>query len=135
LDELLRAILPQREKKDGGHDHPHVVAWTKLHKAIKDILPERNLLAHAPVKEIEAVQTRMPLTHPDPFVTLATWLEIIVSEGEKLRGRSESKPIRATDLTTHLRAIEMLTARISVFHGTIAAEPPVGPPLHKSQRR
>jgi len=134
VDDLVRAILPQRERKDGGHDHPHVIAWTKLHKAIKDVLPERNLLAHAPVKEVEAVQTRMPLTGPDPFVTLASWLEIVMSEGEKLRGRGEKKPIRTNDLTEHLAAVQFLSSRIAVFHGTIAAEPPGEPPPRKSPR-
>lgn len=31
-DKLIRAILPQRERKDGGHDHPHQRYARKLRR-------------------------------------------------------------------------------------------------------
>jgi hypothetical protein len=133
VDELLRAILPPRTRKNGGHDHPHVVTWNEVCSAIKDALGERNLLAHAPVREVEAVQTMVPLTGADPFKTLASWLEIIASEGERLKSVSEKKPIRTKDLHAHLTAVELLTKRISVFHGMIAKVPPEAPAPRKSR--
>ena len=72
VDELLRAILPPRARKNGGHEHPHVVVWNKVCSAIRNALEERNLLAHAPVREVEAGQTMVPLTSTDPFKTLAS---------------------------------------------------------------
>jgi hypothetical protein len=132
VDELLHAILPPR-RKNGGHDHPHVVAWNKVCSAIRDALEERNLLAHAPVREVEAVQTMVPLTGADPFKTLASWLEIIASKGERLKSVSERKPIRTKDLHAHLTAVELLSKRISVFHGMIAKVLPEAPAPRKSR--
>ena len=131
-DELVRAKLPERIRKNGGKDHPHLVVWTKLNTAIKDLLPPRNQLAHAPVREVEKIERRASLASGDVFATLATWLEIVESKGERLRGRGEKKPIRTKDLTTHLKEVEDLSVRISVFHGLIAAKPPEEPAPHKS---
>lgn len=135
VDELLQTILPQRTRKNGGHDHPHVVAWGKVYHAIDKLLGERNSLAHAPVREVEAVQTMVPLTGDDPFKTLASWLEIVLSEGERLRSVPKGKPLRTKDLHSHLAAVELLAIRISVFHGTIAKAPPEEPAPHKAQHR
>jgi hypothetical protein len=85
------------------------------------MLDERNSLAHAPVREVEAVETMVPLTGTDPFKTLASWLEIVQSENERLRTDKESKPIRTKDLQSHLTAVETLAAKISVFHAMITS--------------
>jgi hypothetical protein len=47
-DELLRHVLPKRERPNGGHDHPDVMAWDALDKEITELLPTRNRLAHHP---------------------------------------------------------------------------------------
>ena len=134
-DELVRVILPKKERPDGGKDHKWVVTWAKLYTDIKDLLPERNLLAHAPVREVETVQTLLSLTGEMRISTLASWLEIVMSEGEKLRGKADKPPIRAQHLKSHLEAVKLLAARISVFHGTIAAEPPATPSQNSTAPR
>ena len=40
-DELIRAVLPRREQKDGGHDHPSVKQWTEIRNDLKSMLSTR----------------------------------------------------------------------------------------------
>lgn len=123
-DELVRAILPKKERPDGGKDHKWVTTWSKLYNDVKDMLPERNLLAHSPVREVEAVKYLSSLATKERIKTLASWTEIVASEGEKLRGKPVKPPIRTKHLENHLTAVKLLAARISVFHGTIVEEQP-----------
>jgi hypothetical protein len=38
VDELLRAVLPKRKRKSGGHDHPDVKKWNTLRSNLEDLL-------------------------------------------------------------------------------------------------
>src|SRR4051812_31103108 len=35
VDELMSTALPQRGRKNGGHDHPDLVAWTRIYSQVK----------------------------------------------------------------------------------------------------
>ena len=91
-DELLPASLPppQRPKKDGGHDPPLVSRWKKISGDIRELLPIRNLLAHAPVRQVTSTRPRPSLAQkgaPAGVTFLPTWLEVAMSANEELRGR------------------------------------------------
>jgi hypothetical protein len=40
VDELLRAILPPRDREDGGHDHPLVSEWIDIFREIEAQAPQ-----------------------------------------------------------------------------------------------
>lgn len=50
-DELLATLLPQREKRNGGHDHHSIKEWKTVRKRIKDCLAIRRSIAHHPLSE------------------------------------------------------------------------------------
>lgn len=121
-DELVRCVLPERTRKNGGHNHRLVIEWDKLRKAIKNLLEPRNLLAHAPVQSVERVEYKSSLATDQSFTTLASWLEIALSKAERLRGKNEERLLRSKDLKSHLESVRALSIWISVFHSRAAAQ-------------
>jgi len=83
LDELVKARLPKKERKSGGHDHVDVKQWNDVCKDVTKLLTTRNRVAHHPVTDRHAFG--------DPTEVgvfgLKTWLEIYMGEHEQLRGR------------------------------------------------
>ena len=111
-DELVRNVLPPREKKDGGKDHPDVKIWDDLRKEIGDLLPIRNRIAHQPVKDI----TYPALSAVTALFDQMTWYQSHVSEAEMLRGRNDdAKPIGVVELSQHRIAVELITAKLDLF--------------------
>jgi hypothetical protein len=118
-DELVRTVLPRREKEDGGHDHADVKIWESLRKKIVDLLPIRNRLAHHPVTNKKIV----PEPTGDDAVSIAvsrlttlSWYESYVSDAERLRGGHEkAKPLMAPDLSNHRIAVEMIINELEIF--------------------
>lgn len=126
-DELLRTVLPQREKKDGGHDHPDVTRWVDVMNAINDLLPTRNLLAHSPVRESVFMWVRMTKEQPPIVERDDSWLEVAVSANEEMRGRKHSAPIKSEALPAHFREIEAALNTLIAFSDYIRKVPPAAP--------
>jgi hypothetical protein len=107
-DELVRTVLPKRTRKSGGHDHPDVIAWNDLKNDIKNELSTRSRIAHNPVSD------RRFLPPPKEgelrgLLHLYSWLEIYVSDAEKLRGRHDDiQPLRVDDLSSHCTTVQRL---------------------------
>jgi hypothetical protein len=132
-DELVKSVLPKRQRKSGGHDDPDVQQWKAIEKDFRDQQFVRSRIAHQPVawqrRAFRAGDTvGMPL--------IESWFEIYVSENESLRGRSEDwKPLRIDDLRQHLMNLNRVTGRLRQFLDRVlpkhfaASSPPVPPPI------
>jgi hypothetical protein len=84
--ELMLSVLPQRARQSGGHDHSDVKRWNTLVADIKNLLPTRNMLAHAPVIESVLVEYSLSMTDktkPPLTRTIESWIKIAMSEHEK----------------------------------------------------
>jgi hypothetical protein len=124
-DELLRTVLPPRERESGGHDHQDVKYWNETRLTIIDMLSTRNRLAHHPVEQKKIVPvfikpdgTQSTDAESEAVSSLMTfsWYESYVSEAEKLRGRHENlKPLTTPDLSSHRVEIESLKTRLEIF--------------------
>jgi hypothetical protein len=120
VDELIRTVLPQRTRKDGGHDHPDVIIWDKLRKEIGEHFPTRNRIAHHPVAEKKLINITIPGATPMPAAAsdllTFSWYESYVSDAERLRGKHEdAKPLGVPDLANHRVAIEGLITKLELF--------------------
>jgi hypothetical protein len=59
-----------------------------------------------------------------PDLLPTTWLELYVSDGERLRGRSEdAKPITVQDLVSHGEAAYAIRQRLHDFISTALPKP------------
>lgn len=47
-DEIVRTVLPERDRKNGGHDHHTTKMWRNIFNLIDERLKFRNQLAHSP---------------------------------------------------------------------------------------
>jgi hypothetical protein len=119
VSELLLAKLPQKSRKNGGHDDPLVSGWAKLEKAIGALLPTRNLLAHSPVTPTEAMRIRFG-NQREPMIV--SWLQVATSETEQLRGHGkQSATIPA--LVDHLKSVSEMTKRLQSYRTSLSAAP------------
>jgi hypothetical protein len=116
-DELLRVVLSER-------DGTKLQIWTEIRKEIETLLPTRNLLAHAPVR-----QELYPDTPDDPALRIEVgpdgikrqilrsvevmWVE--TSEHERLRGKGERSIVDAA-LSHHLTSVQAAAAKLGTFH-------------------
>lgn len=119
VNELVLTVLPKRERKSGGHDHPHVETWNDLRLDMIALLKIRNRIAHHPVQahEVNILTSANILDTPDLLAT--TWLEIYASDGERLRGRSEdASPLTVQDLIRHGRSVFEIRQRLHKFIST-----------------
>jgi hypothetical protein len=116
-DELVKSVLPKRERKSGAHDHPHTKLWNSIEKDFRDLQHLRRRIAHHPVALQQT--TYLPLLLP----ATPSWFEIYVSQNERLRLRDSSanlKPLRIEDLSRHHIELKQLTRRLSEFcHETL----------------
>src|SRR5271163_2220003 len=49
-DELVLSVLPKKDRKSGGHDHPSVKAWKAAKSGFSDLLAIRRRIAHHPAE-------------------------------------------------------------------------------------
>jgi hypothetical protein len=94
-EELLLAILPQRERKNGGHDHRLVKEWIVIRKGIKSELEVRNKLAHWPLAM--SVDMKVTTEPPSGTFSLTSTPIITMSPGERANPSSRigaKTPIR-----------------------------------------
>ena len=121
VSELMTHILPKPERKNGGHDHPDLIAWNTTQKEIKDLLADRTRIAHHPV-EFTFERTPQP---DDPMQPWPTMLEdlannssyhIYASQSERLRGRQkDAKPLDAPALYEHAMLVQRLSRVLRKF--------------------
>lgn len=90
-DELLLAILPAREKKDGGHDHRLVKEWIGIRNDIKSELAVRNKLAHWSLAMVGEMKINIdPTSKAGTFSLTFTTKILAMSPGES--AKSEKRP-------------------------------------------
>jgi hypothetical protein len=95
VDELIKANLPARQKKNGGHDHIDVLEWLRVRKQLEDLLIFRRGIAHHPMR------AHLDLDAGDEFN-----IRIEQSFAEDLRGKGETRPhIKQCDLEQHIVAL------------------------------
>ena len=123
VDELVLSVLPKRDKKDGGHDHPEVTLWKELKKETEGLFKIRSRIAHHRVDVRTDARFResgepMPLNQPVPIEQLAftSSFELYVSEAERLRGRHEkATPLKVDDLSIHCVQVQRAAQRLHHF--------------------
>ena len=114
--EIVLSVLPEREKKDGGHDHPSVKSWKAIEKRFKKLLPVRRRIAHLPVG-----QGRVPRYFAARYFRATSLSKagphtIEASANEKLRGRdTDNKQLTLDDLTEHLSSLGRLIGSLQTF--------------------
>jgi hypothetical protein len=105
VDELLKANLPERKPKMGGHEHADVRRWSVIHGEIRNLLKTRRRIAHHPMR------ARMD------FESEGFRLHIETSFAEELRGRGKRlPPITKTDLTQHVRQLQAAIEKLKHFY-------------------
>jgi hypothetical protein len=112
-DELVLAVLPQRKKKDGGHDHRDVERWKEVVKGIRNLLPIRNILAHARVGRPHS-SASFARDDDQPGDVETTWFEVATNWQEQLRGRPGIFVIDR-DLPGHLDDIKSALSELDAF--------------------
>lgn len=121
-DELVKAALPKRTRKDGGHDHADVAHWRELEKECRGLLPVRNRIAHHPVGPRFMMRGGfgsagfLARGMEPPKLTTETWFEIYVSQNEQLReGAAKKRPLRIKALWDHLLATDRIKGGLHQF--------------------
>lgn len=106
VDELVRATLPQRAKKNGGHDHPDVKQWISVKAEITALLETRRRIAHHPMKASLDLET-----------TSGFAIYIAPSFAESLRGKDNKiKPLKQTDLEQHVIRLQDVVNQLALFY-------------------
>ncbi len=121
-DELVKAVLPKRTRKNGGRDHPDLRHWRELEKKFRALLPTRNRIAHHPVAprvlswgDLGAAGIEAQGLEP-PKLMSRTWFEVYTSQNEQLRERSANqRPLRIDGLRSHFIATSKLMGALHQF--------------------
>jgi hypothetical protein len=106
-DEIVKSVLPK--KLPGEHDHPSVQAWNRTISGRDELLGTRRRIAHHPVAVRMRIhgssmlgQMQVGVTPLGSMGTRFSWVELYMSEHEKLRGRkADLPPIKYEDLEKH----------------------------------
>jgi hypothetical protein len=109
--DLIETVLPQRERKSGGKDHPDVVKWNRLVKETKNLLKVRNQLAHASVGIVLGSRINV---QDNTLISQDSWLQVFTGKNEQLRGK-EKPTIKDSDLPEHYTAVRNLANRFGEF--------------------
>jgi hypothetical protein len=105
-DELLGANLPERQPKNGGHDHPDLIQWIAIRKNLEGLLTTRRRIAHHPMRaELDYETTDGYLVH------------IETSFAEELRGKgAKLSPLKQEDLVEHVMKLQDALGALARFH-------------------
>jgi hypothetical protein len=126
-DELINSLLPQRDKKDGGHDHQSVKEWNNIISEIRSLLPKRNMIAHSP---IQPVQIDIMMMSDAPFsgrfrkVREEYMVVSYRSKAEIARGKAKQITLSPQDLLNHYTSVKTLVKTLSLFRAEISLKPP-----------
>jgi hypothetical protein len=121
VDELVRSLLPKRERKSGGHDEPIVKLWKSTVANIKNqLLPVRRRIAHHPVESAVLQNWLLFLTRPDEFDE--TFFRIQASIHERMREKEANvTPLMIRDLEKHIMAVGDAAQSLHLFREKLVA--------------
>jgi hypothetical protein len=126
VSELVTNMLPQKERPNGGREHPAVIRWNELSKNVRDLLTIRRRIAHHPVSARHTLDKKDGIGELD----LKTWLEIYMSQEEQLRGRDKNlKPLKEDHLTIHYLDVAGLSRKLGAFYSDVLVKQPQPHPL------
>jgi hypothetical protein len=130
-DDLLTALWP---KKPGQHDPNELVDWKKIRNGIRELLPVRNLIAHAPVNYNIAIAIKVDQSGTSSEVlSQSSWIEIATSPQETLRTGTRAS-IRHSDgdvnMRTHFRDVRAIWERLLAYRTELQRARPSGPAQH-----
>jgi hypothetical protein len=106
-NELLAIRFPSSKVKDKEVDHPDFATWKDIKTEITRLLPDRNSLAHDPVK-INISPEHSPASGLRQSFATGT------SEKEKLRGKKQ-REVAHTELSRHLENVNAVSERLVKF--------------------
>jgi hypothetical protein len=120
--ELVESVFPKPERRSGGHPHESVKRWRKVQGTFLDLLSVRRRIAHQPV----GVRMSFPkrLVHLKSLNKTAleryglgadSWLEIYMSERERVRAGKEIPGLDLNALKTHLSDVVRLRDSLRDF--------------------
>jgi hypothetical protein len=123
-DELVRSLLPGRDKKPGEHDPASVKEWDAIYDDMKALLPERRRLAHHSV-ELDYGPMRTSSIFGEAFAMFIPGdggelpdgtFKIHPTMGEMARGKKIAPlSLNEDDLKKHLQRLGQLAGRMSLF--------------------
>jgi len=124
VDELVESVMPQAERKSGGHPHPVFKMWVQIKTELTNLKPIRNHLAHHPVTPWDFKVVGLT----DDPVNVA-WHEIETGYWERLRPHSKPyEPLKIEDLKAHRPAVQALAAKLKHFRSvTLLPHAPLAP--------
>jgi hypothetical protein len=141
VTELVKAVLPKPQRKNGGHTPPSVRKWNGVDSAIRDRLGIRRRIAHHPVRTNEA---SFPFKDNDAFKGESlsfSWYEVHISEHEIARGRDATpQNLILTDLVDHDAAVLKLAGELKSFYEDVLlkhvpeSDAPASPHTHRSSK-
>jgi hypothetical protein len=118
VEELIAAVLPT--KKPGEHSSKAEIEWDAIAKEIRLLLPERNALAHFPLKEIFLpIESYEEAANPD--FRQPRKLAIRPHKNERLRKEPKIQSMDAESLPKHWRRINQLSMDLYSFQSTLRA--------------
>jgi hypothetical protein len=111
-DELVKFLLPERERENGGHDHPLVKEWAGIVTELRAIIPQRNLLAHSPV---EACRTSVrPFRSDDETIVRMSYHEQV---------RRKERTMKMPELAAHYDAVIAASTKLEAFREKLGQVP------------
>ena len=116
VDELVRNLLPDRERENGGHDHPLVKEWSGIISDLRVIVPQRNLLAHSPVEACLRFSSGPFLSDDEPIVRTCHHEQI-------RRPNSKEQTMKMPELAAHYDAVIAASIKLKAFHEKLRQVP------------
>lgn len=125
-DELIKSLLPQRDKIDGGHDHPSVKEWNNIISEIRSLLPQRNMIAHSPIQpvQINIMKFDPPYSRRFRKVREEYMVESYRSKAEIYRGKAKQITLSPKDLLNHHTSVKTFVKKLYLFRATISSTLP-----------
>lgn len=114
VDELVRSVLPARERKEGSHNPAEVQHWEKTIQGYQNLLHERRLIAHQPL-HVQVGDEIQPA--PNALLRPAAASYIIYTNAmERLRAKKSETKLDVGRLIDHDLAVLSLSVGLWTFH-------------------
>lgn len=111
-DELLQTIVAATAPKERARKLRELAkVWKQLLADTRELLPTRNLLAHAPVHSVFHTEWEQSEGADEVEMVDSHWLEVATSEVERLRGRP-ARAIRDDQLPEHFNGVCAISQRL-----------------------
>jgi hypothetical protein len=118
-NEIVRSSLPPREPPNGGHVHPLVKEWDAIIKDIRELMPQRNIIAHSPVREHRRTTFGNVASEAEFGQIEEVWIESYPVHHEMARPETKERSMKRDDLPVHYRAVNTLCERLKTFQTKI----------------